>query len=139
LSLACTEALLYPLHMTTSPQEQFVLDLFKSLDRLEPFFDFLTDDVICVDEISKKWMRGKQAAIETWTPILAAMESCKSTMSDIHVDMAGDLSIVTGMLNQTYVFDGQQVTINAPTTFILRKEQGALKAYLLHTVPFPEG
>jgi ketosteroid isomerase-like protein len=124
--------------MTTSPQEQFVLDLFKSLDRLEPFFDFLTDDVIIVDEISKKWMRGKAAAIETWTPILAAMESCKSTMSDIHVDMAGDLSIVTGMLDQTYVFDGQQATITAPTTFILRKEQGALKAYLLHTVPFPE-
>jgi ketosteroid isomerase-like protein len=124
--------------MATSPQEQFVLDLFKSLDRLEPFFDFLTDDVIIVDEISKKWMRGKAAAIETWTPILAAMESCKSTMSDIHVDMAGDLSIVTGMLDQTYVFDGQQATITAPTTFILRKEQGALKAYLLHTVPFPE-
>jgi ketosteroid isomerase-like protein len=125
--------------MTTSPQEQFVLDLFKSLDRLEPFFDFLTDDVICVDEISKKWMRGKQAAIETWTPILAAMESCKSTMSDIHIDMAGDLSIVTGMLDQTYVFNGQQATITAPTTFILRKEQGALKACLFHTVPFPEG
>lgn len=125
--------------MTTSPQEQFVLDLFKSLDRLEPFFDFLTDDVICVDEISKKWMRGKAAAVETWTPILAAMESCKSIMSDIHVDTSGDLSIVTGMLDQTYVFNGQQVTINAPTTFILRKEQGALKAYLFHTVPFPEG
>ena len=108
--------------MTTSQHQQIVIDMFKSLDRLEaePFFEFFSNDVTIVDEIGKKWLRGKAVAIETWAPILGAMQSCSSTLSDIHVDIAGDIAVVTCMLDQTYVFDGQSTTITAPTTCLVR-------------------
>ena len=124
--------------MTTSQHQQIVIDMFKSLDRLEaePFFEFFSNDVTIVDEIGKKWLRGKAVAIETWAPILGAMQSCSSTLSDIHVDIAGDIAIVTCMLDQTYVFDGQSTTITAPTTCLIRKDNGAMKITLVHTIPF---
>jgi hypothetical protein len=51
--------------MTTSPQAQIIIDAFATFDRLqpEPFFEFFSDDVTIVDETSKKWLRGKEAAI----------------------------------------------------------------------------
>jgi hypothetical protein len=103
--------------MTTPPQAQIVIDAFATFDRLlpDPFFEFFSDDVIIVDEIGKKWLRGKDAAIATWTPLIGIFQSSKSVISDIHVDNAGDISIVTCMLDQTYVLDGQTATITAPT------------------------
>lgn len=124
--------------MTTSAHQQIVIDMFKTLDRLEaePFFEFFSHDVTIVDELGKKWIRGKVAAVEAWTPIMGAMQSCSSALSEIHVDIAGDIAIVTCMLDQTYVFDGQSTTITAPTTCLIRKDNGAMKISLVHTIPF---
>ena len=126
--------------MTTSPQAQIVIDMFAQFDLLqqEPFFEYFSDDVTIVDEIGKKWLRGKDAAIATWTPLIGLFQSSKSVVSDIHVDNAGDVSIVTCMLDQTYVLDGQTATITAPTTCLVRKDNGVLKIILVHTIPFPE-
>ena len=126
--------------MTTSPQAQIVIDMFAQFDLLqhEPFFEYFSDDVTIVDEIGKKWLRGIDAAIATWTPLIGLFQSSKSVLSDIHVDTAGDISIVTCMLDQTYVLEGQTATITAPTTCLVRKDNGVLKIILLHTIPFPE-
>ena len=126
--------------MTTSPQAQIVIDMFAQFDLLqhEPFFEYFSDDVTIVDEIGKKWLRGIDAAIATWTPLIGLFQSSKSVLSDIHVDTAGDISIVTCMLDQTYVLEGQTVTITAPTTCLVRKDNGVLKIILVHTIPFPE-
>ena len=126
--------------MTTSPQAQIVIDMFAQFDLLqhEPFFEYFSDDVTIVDEIGKKWLRGIDAAIATWTPLIGLFQSSKSVLSDIHVDTAGDISIVTCMLDQTYVLEGQTATITAPTTCLVRKDNGVLKIILVHTIPFPE-
>jgi len=126
--------------MTTSPQAQIVIDMFAQFDLLqeEPFFEYFSDDVTIVDEIGKKWLRGIEEAIATWTPLIGLFQSSKSVLSDIHVDTTGDISIVTCMLNQTYVLDGQTATITAPTTCLVRKDKGVLKIILVHTIPFPE-
>ena len=126
--------------MTTSPQAQIVIDMFAQFDLLqqEPFFEYFSDDVTIVDEIGKKWLRGIDAAIATWTPLIGLFQSSKSVLSDIHVDTAGDISIVTCMLVQTYVLEGQTATITAPTTCLVRKDNGVLKIILVHTIPFPE-
>jgi ketosteroid isomerase-like protein len=126
--------------MTTSPQEQIVVDMFAALDHLqpEPFFEFFSDDVTIVDEIGKKWLRGKAEAVATWTPILAAMQSCKSKLYDFHVDDAGDISIVTCMLDQTYVYEGQSIALTAPTTCLTRKDNRGWKIILVHSIPFAE-
>jgi ketosteroid isomerase-like protein len=126
--------------MSTSPEVQIVIDSFATLDRLqpEPFFEFFADDVSIVDEISKKWLHGKKEAVATWTPILAGMQSCKTVLSDFHVAVAGDISIVTCMLDQTYVYEGQSITVTAPTTCLVRMDNGALKLILAHTIPFAD-
>ena len=126
--------------MTTPPQAQIVIDAFATFDRLQPdpFFEFFSDDVIIVDEIGKKWLRGKDAAIATWTPLIGIFQSSKSVISDIHVDNAGDISIVTCMLDQTYVYEGQSITVTAPTTCLVRMDNGALKLILAHTIPFAD-
>ena len=126
--------------MTTSPQEQIVIDMFAALDSIQPeqFFTFFSEDVTIVDEIGKKWLRGKKAAVATWTQILAGMQSCKSKLSDFHVDDAGGISIITCMLGQAYVYEGQPITLNAPTTCLARKDNGEWKIILVHSIPFAE-
>ena len=117
-----------------------ILAAFKAVDNAdaEALLDMMADDITQIDEISKKWSRGKAEVAAVVRPMFDLVKSIKSSISDVHVQTSNDIAIVTFMLDQSYVFEGQQVAIVAPTSCVLRQEKGVWKFVLIHTMPFAE-
>ncbi len=117
-----------------------ILEAFKAVDNAdaEALLDMMADDITQIDEISKKWSRGKAEVAAIVRPMFDLVKSIKSSISDVHVQTSNDIAIVTFMLDQSYVFEGQQVAIVAPTSCVLRQEKGVWKFVLIHTMPFAD-
>ena len=118
--------------------EQKVIDAFKAFDTLDlpTVFATLSDDIETVDEITQKWNRGRAAAEANFEALVGVVSDIKSDLSEFHVLVTGEMAIVTCLLKQTYVYEGNPVSIVAPTTCALRNENGDWKFVLLHSVPF---
>lgn len=127
--------------MTQSAADTTVIDLFAALDRLDlpALGELLADDVSMVDEISRKWLRGKDAVLASLAPTFAAVQSIRSTLSDLCSSAIDGCTTVTCVLDQTYVIDGAATTITAPTTCVLRRADNAWKIVVMHSVPLAEG
>jgi ketosteroid isomerase-like protein len=125
--------------MTTELEDE-VRRLFDSFDRLD--FDAvatrMADDVQGVDELSRQWMRGKDALTTYFKKVGPQLSDPKSSLSDVKAVSWGDTGLVTCWLEQSYVLEGRTETISAPTTFVFRREGDAWKVVLVHSVPVAE-
>jgi ketosteroid isomerase-like protein len=111
-----------------------VFELVDALD-LDGLGAMLTHDAQGVDEISRRWMRGR-AALEAYFAQLKDMVSdARSQLSDLHATVWDEVGLVTFVLDQTYKISGQHKTISAPTSMIFRHQNGSWKLALIHTVP----
>jgi len=129
-----------PEQTATGSLEQEVRRLLELLDTLDmkSLAEMLTDDAQSVDEITRGWTRGR-AAIEGYLSQLEESASdLHSQMSDVQETVWGDVGLVTFVLNQTYKMEGQEQNISAPTSIVLRRQNGDWKVALIHTVPIPE-
>jgi ketosteroid isomerase-like protein len=126
-------------NMSLDPKS-LVLEAFKAVDHADAdaLLSMMADDISQVDEISKKWSRGKAEVAAVVRPMFEVVKSIKSSMSDVHVQTSNDMAIVTFMLDQSYVYEGQHVAIVAPTSCVLRLEKGVWKFVLIHTMPFSD-
>lgn len=119
----------------TSP-EQFVREMLEVFDRLE--FEqagrYLAEDVQRVDELTGGWQRGRAVVEQALSELTGQLEDVHSETSNLEVTELGDAAVVTFQLNQRYRLGGEQYEITAPTTVLLRREQGAWKAALFHSV-----
>lgn len=98
--------------------EQTVSQLLERLDAmdLDAVGAMVDDDVQGVDEIARRWMRGRQAIEGYFSQLKETVSDVRSRMSDVHEAAWGDAGLVTFVLDQTYTLDGQQQTISAPTS-----------------------
>jgi len=122
----------------THELEQQVIDIFKAFDILDypTIFSHLSDDIEGVDEISQKWHRGRAAVEASFRAFEGVVTEIHSELSEFNVMVTGDMAIVTCLLKQSYMYDGNLVEIVAPTTCALRLEDGQWKFVLLHSIPF---
>ncbi len=120
--------------------QQAVSRLLEHLDamELEALGGMVDDEVQGVDEIARRWMRGRPALEGYFTQLKETVSDVRSRMSDVHEDAWGDAGLVTFVLDQTYTLDGQQQTISAPTSIVFRRRGSDWKIVLIHTVPLPE-
>ncbi len=114
--------------------------LFDDFDRLdfEAVAARMADDVQGVDELSRRWMRGKgelTSYLEQMRPLLS---NIKSSLSDVQAVTWGDAGVVTCWLEQTYNLEGRTDSISAPTTFVFRREGEQWRVALLHSIPVAE-
>lgn len=125
--------------MSLDPKS-LIFEAFKAVDTADAdaLLAMMADDITQVDEISKKWSRGKAEVAAVIRPMFDLVKSIKSSISDVHVQTSNDMAIVTFMLDQSYVYEGQQVVIVAPTSCVLRQEKGVWKFVLIHSMPFAE-
>ena len=125
--------------MSLDPKS-LIFEAFKAVDTADAdaLLAMMADDITQVDEISKKWSRGKAEVAAVIRPMFDLVKSIKSSISDVHVQTSNDMAIVTFMLDQSYVYEGQQVVIVAPTSCVLREEKGVWKFVLIHSMPFAE-
>ena len=94
-----------------------------------------SDGVTLVDDISRCWLRGRQEVEAYHLKTLAATETVKSQLGDIHCNQQAETAWITAWLEQTYTFDGKRQNITAPTTAVLQLEGGQWKLVLLHALP----
>lgn len=124
----------------TGELEKVVRQLFEAFDRKDESVlgEHLTDEARGIDEISRRWLRGR-AEIEAYVrQMLPALDEVHSELRDLDEQEWGDAGVVTCWLEQEYVYEGQHQKITAPTTVVLRRVDGAWKVALLHTVPLEE-
>jgi hypothetical protein len=120
--------------------EDEVRGLFDDLDRMDfdGIFKRATADVQTVEELARRWMRGKgelEAYFEQMRPVVA---NIKSSLRDVQSVTWGDAGVVTCWLEQTYNIEGRTDSISAPTTFVFRREGEQWRVALMHSVPMAE-
>ncbi len=119
--------------------EPVVRRLFDDFDSLN--FDavrgYITSDAQGVDEISRRWMRGRDEIAGYFAQLGPMLERVDSHLNDVHEVTWGDTGLVTFWLEQSYVLDGQPQQVSAPTTMLLRRENREWKIALIHSVPLP--
>ena len=125
--------------MAAQPQavvEEFFAALDElDLDRLIPMF---ADDVEEIDEVSRRWLRGKSEVMPHFTEFVKSATSVKSVISNAHERTWGDVGVLTCWLDQAYTFDGKDASISAPTTIVLERQNGEWRFGLFHSYPLPE-
>jgi ketosteroid isomerase-like protein len=117
--------------------ENIVTQLFKSVDDLDVpnVVKWFADDIQMVEEISGKWTRGKNHAEKAFTDSLQVVSDIHSKGSEFHTLMTGESALLTCLLTQTYIYQGNPVSLVAPTTVAFRRENGEWKIILLHSLP----
>ena len=122
--------------------EAIAQDLFKKFDAgdFKAAGRLMADDVQGVDEISRRWMRGR-AAVDGYLGQLgsAGLKDIRSEMRDVHESIHGQAGIVTCWLEQDYTLEGKRQHVSAPTTIVFRRDGSDWKWVLFHSVPLPEG
>jgi ketosteroid isomerase-like protein len=119
--------------------EALTRELFEALDRkdAEAVIRAAAKDVQGVDEISRKWMRGRDAIGTYFRETIGMVEDIHSTIGDVHETVQGDVGFVTCWLEQDYTLEGKRTHVSAPTTIAYRRESNQWKILLIHTVPLP--
>jgi ketosteroid isomerase-like protein len=117
--------------------EGIVKELFVAVDKLDVpgVAALVADDAQMVEEISRKWTRGKANVEAAFAGAAGMVSNITTKVSEFHTVVTGDTGIVTCILDQTYTFEGNEVVIYAPTSVGFIKSQGVWKISLLHSVP----
>jgi ketosteroid isomerase-like protein len=125
---------------TSTGLEQQVRRIFELLDAMDTdgMAAMLTDDAQGVDEISRGWMRGKDALEQYFGQLQGMVEGVSSRVRDVHTVESGDCGIVTCVVDQVYTMGGQEQDITAPTSITLRREGDDWKIAVFHSVPLPD-
>jgi uncharacterized protein (TIGR02246 family) len=120
--------------------ERPVRDLFEALDRMdvEGMEKTIAKDAQSVDEISRRWLRSKDEIGRYLRQLAGAVSEVRSELRDVHEQAWGDAGVVTCWLEQDYTIEGAGQHVSAPTTFVLRREDGDWRIALFHSVPLPE-
>jgi uncharacterized protein (TIGR02246 family) len=114
--------------------------MLDALDRADAdaAIAMIGSDAQGVDEVSRKWIRGSGEPIEFVRHLLETVQDMHSEMHDVHEVRWGDSGIVTFWLEQDYTLDGEREHVSAPTSYVLRREDGAWRLMLGHSIPLPE-
>lgn len=117
--------------------ENIVTQMFQSLDDLDApnVVKWFAHDIQMVEEISGKWTRGKNHAEKAFTDSLQVVSDIHSKISEFYTVMTDETALLTCLLTQTYIYQGNPVSLVAPTTVAFRRENGEWKIILLHSLP----
>ena len=120
--------------------ESIAQQFFASLDELDldRLIPVLAEDVEEIDEVSRRWLRGKGEVGGYFTEILKSVSNVKSVLSDAQERIWGDVGLLTCWLDQSYTLDGTDATISAPTTLLFVRQDGTWRIRLFHSYPIPE-
>jgi ketosteroid isomerase-like protein len=115
-------------------------DFFAALDALDAdrMMEMLSGDVQSVDEISQRWLRGRGDVDNYLREVVTAVTDVGTQLRDAEERIWGDTGVLTCWIDQDYTMNGTPQHISAPTTLILRRDGGAWKLVLWHSIPVPE-
>jgi ketosteroid isomerase-like protein len=98
----------------------------------------ISPDAQAIDEVSGRWVRGDGELLSYVRELTAVAQDMRSEIQDVHEERWGDTGIVTFWLEQDYTLDGERRHVSAPTTYVLRRHDGAWRLVLGHSVPISQ-
>jgi ketosteroid isomerase-like protein len=104
------------------------------VDRLN---ETLAEDAQGVDEISRRWLRGRSELDSYLRQLMNAVSEVHTELRDAEDRVWGDTGVLTCWLDQDYTLDGKAQHVSAPTTIVFRREGGNWKLALFHSIPLP--
>jgi ketosteroid isomerase-like protein len=107
----------------------------RDVDRL---VEDATDDAQGVDEISRRWLRGRRELDSYLRQLMGAVSDLRTELRDAQEHIWGDVGLLTCWLNQDYMLEGNAQHVSAPTTIVFRRVDGEWKLALFHSIPLPE-
>ncbi len=115
-------------------------EFFAALDALDAdrMTQMLTEDVQSVDEGSRRWLRGRGDIVNYLRELMPAVSDVGTQLRDTEERIWGETGVLTCWIDQDYTMNGTPHHISAPTTLILRRDGGAWKLVLWHSIPLPE-
>lgn len=115
-------------------------DFFAALDALDAgrMKELLGADVQTVDEISRRWLRGRGAVDDYLREVIPAVSGVATQIRDTEERIWGETGVLTCWIDQDYTMNSTSQHISAPTTLVLRRDGGAWKLVLWHSIPLPE-
>jgi ketosteroid isomerase-like protein len=111
-----------------------VIEALDARDR-QRLFANVDVDVQSVDEVSRQWLRGRDALETYFGQIIDRVTDVRTTLRDVTEYVWDDTGLVTCWFEQRYTLDGAQRQISAPTTIVFRRTDGQWKMALFHSVP----
>lgn len=115
-------------------------DFVASLDAMdvERMMQAVSDDAQSVDEISRRWLRGRVEIDDYLRGLMASVSDVRTELKDAEERVWGDTGILTCWLDQDYKANGDPQHVSAPTTLVFRRDGGEWKVALFHSIPLPE-
>ena len=125
---------------TAQELEQETRRILGRLDALdiEALAASFTDDAQGIDELTGGWRRGRESLNDYLSGLAGAVSEVRSEATDLHATGWGDTGLVTFVLEQTYLMDGETQNLSAPTSLVFRRVGDAWKLALIHSAPLPE-
>ncbi len=119
--------------------ERATMQFFGFVDRkdAESVIGASAQDIQSVDEISRQWLRGIDELGGYIRQMVTAVEDVHTMVGNVQSNVLGDTGIVTCWVEQDYTLEGKRQHVSAPTTIVFRREGGAWKVVLFHSVPLP--
>lgn len=123
--------------MRRSPLLALVERMLSALEHLdaEAVMSCMTDDVCGLDEITCRFIRGRDAMTAYVTDLVSKSPSVKSHILDFHEIVTSDAAFVTCRLEQTYELEGVERVLHTPTTYGFKVIDDHWKVCLFHSVP----
>jgi ketosteroid isomerase-like protein len=98
----------------------------------------LDDEVQGIDEISRRWLRGRAEVRGCLEQAAGAISDMRSEVRDLEERTSGDIGIATFWLEQEYSLAGRRERISAPSTVVLRRDGDEWRVLLFHSIPLPQ-
>ena len=98
-------------------------------------FDLLAEDAQVVDELTRRWVRGRLPIGAAMRELFTRVTDIHSTVEDLHVMRWGDIQVETFTLHQVYDLDEVSCWVVSPTTMIWHRVGHAWKLALLSSIP----
>jgi len=120
--------------------ENTVRGFYRILDKM----DFVslgrnfTDDAQGIDELSRKWMRGRSQLEDYFKQFGPVVKDIHSEVRDVRESTSGDTGLLTCWVEQDYTLEGKRQHTSAPTTIVLRRSGAEWRVALIHSAPLPE-
>ena len=131
--------------------EAVVREMYALFDRMDVAGAMRTvaEDAQGVDEISRRWLRGRAEVDGYMRQLAGAVTGVRSELRDVRETVWGDMGAVTCWLEQDYTMEGPPQHVSAPTSVVLRRlggsgeagsglGQGGWRIVLFHSIPLPE-
>lgn len=119
--------------------EAVVRQMLEGLDKGDMSFvtAVMASEAQGIDEISRRWMRGNDEVKDYAQQLAGMVSNVHTEIRDAHETAWDDTGLLTCWIEQDYTMEGDPIHISAPTTVVLRKEDGDWRVALFHSLPLP--